>query len=73
MSEIWQQWANENLAQPAEQPLNATDQGELYIRVLVQDRVLVIDFGKDLSWVGLTRATAEALIESMQKRLDELE
>ena len=44
-----------------------TDEGELQIAVYVKDGVVVIDFGKDLSWIGLDRPTLEPFIKALQE------
>ena len=45
--------------------LNQHDEGELRIAVGMQDKTIVIDFGKEVAWVGLDKDTAMALADSL--------
>lgn len=38
--------------------LNDSDEGALMIAIKVQDKTLIIDFGKDISWLGMDKFQA---------------
>lgn len=38
--------------------LNESDQGALTISISIKEKTIIIDFGKELSWIGLDKATA---------------
>jgi len=59
-----------DLGRPEDLP---PDEGGLAMAFTVYEGRLIIDFGKDVSWLGLDRATAEGLIQMLQDRLDELQ
>ncbi len=47
--------------------LNASDEGEIMVRIAsIEDRV-VIDFGKPIHWVGFTKEQAAQIAESLIK------
>lgn len=52
--------------------LNADDEGALQIGITVKDKTLIIDFGKPVAWVGLDRATARSLHETLGRRIEEI-
>lgn len=43
--------------------LNDTDQGALVMKIYEEKGEIVIDFGKDLSWIGFSKEKARALGE----------
>jgi hypothetical protein len=52
--------------------LNAADEGALLIRIAVQDRTIIVDFGKPVMWLGLDASTARALGEKLIARADDV-
>ena len=52
--------------------LNNHDEGELRIAVTVKGGRLIIDFGKQVKWLGFDKKTAQALLETIKLRMDEL-
>lgn len=52
--------------------LNNNDQGELRIATYAKDGRVIIDFGKDLSWVGFDKETLKAFIDGLQKQYEKL-
>lgn len=52
--------------------LNIYDQGAIKVAMVVYKNRLVIDFGKDISWIGLGKDEVETWIRVMQKKLTEL-
>ncbi len=38
--------------------LNENDEGALYIRIFNQDKNLIIDFGKQIAWIGINKQHA---------------
>jgi len=52
--------------------LSADDEGQLCIAVTVKDKTLIVDFGKPVAWIGLDKATALALAETIKRRCNEL-
>jgi hypothetical protein len=47
--------------------LNEGDEGGLKLQVVTTDRTVVIAFGKDVSWIGMTKATALELAAAILK------
>lgn len=52
--------------------LRADDDGQVEIRIAVQDGTLIIAFPHPTTWIGLGQAEVEHLIALLQKRLDEM-
>ena len=48
------------------------DEGDLAIRILTKSNKLIIDFGKDLSWIGLNAEDVDNLINVLTERRKEL-
>lgn len=70
---------SENLEQFPSGKLVPTDEGQLEVRMGVMEpggtateRTLIVDFGKNVSWVGFTKQTGTAFAEQFLKRLSEL-
>jgi hypothetical protein len=55
--------------------LSAADEGELQIAIRsdAATRTVVIDFGKDVSWLGMNTATARALAEKLLATCDTID
>jgi hypothetical protein len=52
--------------------LNEYDEGELRLAMGVTNGKLVMNFGKPVSWVALTKEEVKGLIEFLEKRLQDL-
>lgn len=52
--------------------LNKSDEGELRMAIYVENSKIVINFGKDLSWLGLDKDTALALAENLKQKANEI-
>lgn len=52
--------------------LNADDEGALTLGIAVKDKTLIIDFGKPVVWLGLDKATALQIAETIRKRAEEI-
>lgn len=52
--------------------LSDDDEGAVRIAIGVRDKTLVIDFGKDLSWIGMGKAEAIEFANAIIKRAEEL-
>jgi len=50
--------------------LNSNDEGQLRIATYVKDGRVIIDFGKDLSWLGFEKETLKAFIDGLQKQYE---
>ncbi len=44
---------------------SSDDEGELRIAVGMKDKTIVIDFGKEVAWLGLDKDTALALADAL--------
>ena len=53
--------------------LNADDEGGLRIAVGVKDRTVIIAFGKEIAWLGMSKPEALALAESIKARAEEIQ
>ena len=49
------------------------DDGELAIAITVADNKLIIDFGKEVRWIGLDKETGYNLMRMMMIRLQAME
>lgn len=52
--------------------LNADDEGALAIAIHIQDKTVVIDFGKDVKWIGMDKATALNLAKAIENKANTL-
>ena len=52
--------------------LNENDKGELRIGMAVDGDVLIIDFGKSITWLGLDKSSLQSLIDILTEKLKEL-
>lgn len=52
--------------------IDHTDEGNLHFAVYIKDGVVIIDFGKDLSWIGLPKEHLEAFIAVLKEKLEQL-
>lgn len=52
--------------------LNENDNGELRIATYVKDGRVILDFGKDVSWIGFDKHTLKALIDGLEKKYGEI-
>lgn len=52
--------------------LSAVDEGELVFGVAVQDKTVIITFGKPISWFGMDKQAALALGRSIIKKAESI-
>lgn len=52
--------------------LNNNDEGDLKIAVFIKDGRLIIDFGKDLSWLGFDKKTLRAFIDGLENKYKQI-
>lgn len=48
------------------------DEGQLAIGIAVQDKTLIIDFGKQIKWIGMDKAMAIQFGETIIRRAKEI-
>jgi hypothetical protein len=48
--------------------LSADDEGELTIAIYERDNTIIIDFGKDISWLGLSKKEAQEFALNILRR-----
>lgn len=53
--------------------LNADDEGGLRLAVGVKDKTVMIMFGKEVAWLGLSKPEAIALSQLIRQRADEIQ
>lgn len=53
--------------------LNEDDEGVLDIAVGVQDKTLIVSFGKNISWFGLSKSEAIAFASHIMGKATEME
>jgi hypothetical protein len=52
--------------------LNEHDEGGLRIAIAVQDKTVIVDFGTSTAWIGLDKATALALGQSLIEKANSI-
>ena len=52
--------------------MSENDEGALAIVFFIKNERLVIDFGKDLSWVGFDRGSLRTFIDALENKYKEL-
>lgn len=52
--------------------LNATDEGELEIRVGVENNTVVVVFNKPVAWIGFGYHEAKAFTENIMKHAEKI-
>lgn len=52
--------------------LNENDNGELRILTYVENGRVILDFGKDISWIGFDKHTLKTFIDGIQKKYEEI-
>lgn len=48
------------------------DEGQLTLRICVKDKTVIIDFGKDLNWIGFDKQGAIEFAQTIIKRANEI-
>ena len=48
------------------------DEGELKMAMYVQDGRVVLDFGKNISWIGFDKKTLRALINGLEEKYKQI-
>jgi hypothetical protein len=51
--------------------LNASDEGALAMGIAVKDKTVIVDFGKEVAWLGLDADTARQFARTLLRRADE--
>jgi hypothetical protein len=49
------------------------DEGELYLGMTIRDNTLILNFGKQIAWIGLDIETAKQLVAFLNEGIEELE
>ena len=52
--------------------LCADDEGQLAVAVTIRDKTVIVDFGKDVSWLGLDHASAVEFAKTILRRAKEI-
>lgn len=52
--------------------INANDEGELRIAITIENGVIMVYFGKSISWLGFDTETARKFGETLIKRSEEI-
>jgi len=52
--------------------LNNSDEGALKIATYIKDGRVVLDFGKDLSWIAFDKETLQVFIKGLENKLKEI-
>lgn len=52
--------------------LHADDEGVQPMGIYVKDNRLIMDFGRDIAWMGFEKAGVKVLIEALTEKLREL-
>lgn len=53
--------------------LNGDDEGGLRVAIAVKDRTVMIAFGKEIAWLGMSKPEALAFAETIRKRAEEIQ
>ena len=53
--------------------LNADDEGELQMKIGVRDKTVILDFGKQVVWIGMDYHTAMNLAANIMKNARKIE
>lgn len=52
--------------------LNADDEDAFAIAINIQDKTVVIDFGRYVKWIGMDKATALNLVKAIENKANTL-
>jgi len=52
--------------------IHQSDEGVLRMAVLIKDGKVIVDFGKDLSWLGFDKQSLRAFIDGLENKYKEL-
>ena len=52
--------------------LNGGDEGVLQIAIYIKDKRVIIDFGKDLSWLGFDKESLRAFIDGLENKYKQI-
>lgn len=52
--------------------LNESDEGAISIMSYIRDNRLILDFRKDISWIGLDKAYLRTLIDGLEEHYNNL-
>lgn len=48
------------------------DEGDLEIKCYIKNNKMILDFGKDLSWLGFDKSDVEGLIKLFKEKIKEM-
>lgn len=52
--------------------LNSSDDGQLRMAIYTEGGRLIVNFGKELSWIGFDKVTLRNFIDGLEDKLKEL-
>lgn len=52
--------------------LDASDEGDLRMAIGVQDKTVILTFGKPVAWIGLDKTTALAFADNIRKQAESI-
>ena len=52
--------------------LNTNDEGDVKMALYIEDGRVILNFGKDLSWIGFDKATLKSLISGLQEKYEQI-
>ena len=52
--------------------LNSNDEGDLKMAVFIKENRVIIDFGKDLSWLGFDKKSLRNFIDGLEDKYKQL-
>lgn len=52
--------------------LNKSDEGDLQIGLYIENGRVILNFGKDLSWIGFDKETLKSLIMAFQDKYEQI-
>lgn len=53
--------------------IDPTDEGEIPLNIYVKDERVVLDFGKELTWIGFDKKSLVTFIATLSMKLHELQ
>ena len=56
----------------SDEKLNSSDEGDLKIKCFIEKGRVILDFGKDLSWIGFDKNSLISFVEGLKSKLEQL-
>lgn len=53
--------------------LNKNDEGAAVIKIFSEDKTVIIDFGKDIKWIGFDKDTAIKIAHALLEHANEID